>query len=388
MLIATTALNYGQQSQRAQLQFEDISDPLAVWAENGAAAVVIVCDDRIKLTFDSDVGAVSVNNSELKGGDMYYTLRFQVGANNNRRNFNIRGVYNITSEIDRIVYEPIRFAIELQPKEMKTFYLSDPNIDVFGGCYGRTSKEALDAFRRGYYPEAKLKYLQVMECLDTPAAAFDEIDRRIADIDTIIHLRNRADIFYITGDYRRAYDNYLSAFAHNPDDRYVELRMNESRSRMTGENTSVKNPKLSEKKIERRRQRTFAMMYTPPMFGSIGWYRDKKVGIYFGMSEAYFTDDFYDFAISTGLTFRLFRMTGKNYRKPVGVWMELGVGYNEVFYNNNYYYPYDENYVQFAPEIGTLLKLGFLAFRYSYHYRYDFPFNVRGGNFVGLGICF
>lgn len=406
MLAAVVALSYGQQNQRTQLQFEDISDPLAVWAENGAAAVVIVCDDRIKLTFDSDVGAVNVYKTELKGGDMYYTLRFQVGSDNVKRSFfNVRGVYNITSETDRVVYEPVKFAIELNPKEMKTFYLSDPNIDVLGGCYGRTTKEGLDAFRKGLYTDAKLRYEQVKDCDDTPATVFDDIDRKIADIDKILRFRDEADNLFISGDYQKAYDYYMTASGINPDDSFLKDRMTECmrRTGMTGVTTEKATPDSINKKAERRRQRTFVMAYENSILvggiygGSLGWYRDKKVGVSLAArtGKANNVHAGYDYgridelSASFGLTFRLFRMTKKDYRKwPWGVWMSLNGGYAIAKPDNSYYYYNEDFYKSFAPEAGLLMKMGFLAVKYTYQYRIDFPGDFKTRNFVGIGLCF
>ncbi len=389
MLMMTIAVGYGQQRQ---LHYEDKSGPFDVFTGTGSeAGMVIICAETIELTFVSNKDkTVNIFKTELKGSDKYYYLRLPVGDAYNDRKLTVYAAR----------YAPLILEPRLQIKELKTILLYDPDV-ILQGCYNQTMKEGLEIFRMAQYPDAKAKYRLAAECTDAPATVIDDIEQKIAIIDTIIKRRRIADEFFTVGNYRKAYDNYQAAFAHNPGDRYVELRMSESytkltgKSMLTGQNSKAlaSLEKKYERKMERRRQRTFAMSYETLYGGSLGWYRDRKVGAYFagryfeGEAGAYNSVE--EISASFGLTFRLFRMTAKDYKKwTFGVWMSLGAGFVDCTASQKYY-SYNDFYDTAAfPEAGVLMKLGFAVLKYSYQYRFDFPGDLVGRHILGAGICF
>jgi hypothetical protein len=386
ILFVVTTSSY---SQQRTLQLEDKSDPFGIFSGIGnEAGMVFICAETIELTFSSNKDAtVNVFKTELKGSDKYYYMRMPTGEVYNDRKLTIYAAR----------YAPLIIELRLQTKELKTLYLFDPDI-ILQGCYNQTMKEGLEIFRMAQYLDAKAKYRLAAECSDAPATVLDDIQEKIAIIDTIIKRRRLADEFFATDNFIKAYDNYSAVFGYNPGDRYAELRMTESRLRLgrnTGYATGSQIP-------ERRRQRTFVIQYETPtndLFGghggSLGWYRDKKVGVCFAGRSFYqslqYNYRYYDISeasASMGLTFRLFRMTKKDYRKwPWGVWMSLGGGYTWA----ELWGDYDNTGSQIhsvVPEAGLLMKMGFLTVKYSYQYRHELPSDYVNRSFLGLGFCF
>jgi len=372
-------------AQQRSLQIEDKSGPFDVFTGVGnEAGIVIICTETIELSFASNRDAtINVFKTETKGSDKYYYLRMPTGDTYNDRRLTIYAAR----------YAPLIIEPRLQIKELKTIYLFDPDV-ILQGCYNQTMKEGLEIFRLAQYVDAKAKYRLAAECSDTPASVLDDIEEKIAIIDTIVKRRRLADEFFTIGDYKNAYNNYMAVFSNNPSDRYAELRMSESRLRITEISGEEGIP-------DRRRQRTFAISYETPTTdllsshgASLGWYRDRKVGVYLAMRTAFQSDYYYDYfdiseiSGSFGITFRLFRMTKKDYRKwPWGVWMSLGGSYVLADVSENYSSG-SENISSLAPEAGLLMKMGFFVVKYTYQHRIDFSSDYAGRSFIGLGFCF
>jgi tetratricopeptide (TPR) repeat protein len=375
--------------QQRSLQAEDKSGPFDVFTGVGTeAGMVVICNENIELAFVSNRDAtVNVFRVETKGSDRYYYLRMPTGEAYNDRRLTIHAAR----------YAPLIIEPRLQTKELKTFHLFDPDV-ILQGCYNQIMKEGLEIFRMAQYVDARAKYRLAVECSDAPASVFDDVAEIIATIDTIIRRRRLADEFFTIGNYQKAYNHYMAVFSYNPNDRYAELRMSESRLRIGSagfsENTDNK---------DRKRQRTFVMAYETPTGniwgshgGSLGWYRDRKVGVCFAARTAvenlYYKNmnvEIPEFSASMGLTFRLFRLTKKDYRKwPWGVWASLGGSYAIASVNNKQSSGSSERLASWAPEAGLLMKMGFLTVKYTYQHRIDFPDDFDGRSFIGLGLCF
>ena len=109
------------------LEVKDTSQPNDVYAsENDEAAVIIRCHESIPLTFSSSMDKTAIPfKVELQGADSLYYLAFPTGSRYRGRELSIiaRG------------YAPIFICLELQPKQLLSFQVTDPDALVDAGCY-------------------------------------------------------------------------------------------------------------------------------------------------------------------------------------------------------------------------------------------------------------
>lgn len=406
MMIVGVTLGYGQQRQ---LHYEDKSGPFDIFTGSGSeAGMVLICAEAIELSFASNKDkTVNVFKTEVKGSDKYYYLRMPVGESYNDRKLTIYAAK----------YAPLVIEPKLQIKELKTLFLYDPDV-ILQGCYNQTMKEGLEIFRMAQYIDAKAKYRLAAECSDAPASVLDDIEQKIAVIDTIIKRRRVADEYFTVGNFAKAYSNYQTVYAYNPDDRYAELKMAESRTQMGKKPGSQQKPKTTvsdgqgevkefKEKSERRKQNVFAISYetmSAPTIGlSFGWYRAGKVGIYFAghaAGDMGFWNGIYreDVNLSLGTTFRLFNFSPG---KPSGAWLSVGGGYTYAYIEEEYYF--HDSGTGIAPEAGVLFKFGWLVMKYTFQYRFfkhdehdNYNYGYYNGSsqlpktnhLLGIGVCF
>ena len=108
------------------LEVEDLSQANAVYSSEGEqAAVEIRCNHTIPLSFSSTMDkSVDLFSTELQGTDSVYFIEFPAGPRYRGR------VITVVAP----GYNPVDIPLDLQPKQLRTFKISDPNSLVDQGC--------------------------------------------------------------------------------------------------------------------------------------------------------------------------------------------------------------------------------------------------------------
>ena len=417
------------------LQVKEKTEALSVFTDKdtsidgsaGQAGATISCPLTLSLTFSSNVDSkVDVYQTEEKGGLRYYYLRFIVGR--------YRGASydNRILEVMASGFLPLKFPLSLQPSESKSFEVFDPNATVGVGCFYQFFNEAAELYRQAFYIEAQEKYKLSMECTDAPANV--NVKERIADIDTILIIRVKADEAFELQNYRIAMESYQKIFSLNNEDQHAGSRLSESRLKYlefcdtyfrnaedffaSGKYDKAKQlyetilaqscPKITEagvrlvdiRNIEASRsQRAQVINYefaqNAPIGLSVGRYREDKVRAYFSLRlntqifeamRGEQTEKNPELDVSAGANIMAF--------KPV--WVFAGLGFTGVGDWVSEDPDDDDSFFlrsALSPEIGVLGKLGPVVLRYTFQYRFalDKNFQEHIGKLqhvFGIGICF
>lgn len=444
-VISTVFTSFAQRN----LEVKDVSSGLNVFSgKDTEAGMVISCPANISLTFESSHDkVVDVYNTEQKGEEMYYYLRFQTGKRYRGRKLIIR-----TSE-----YAPVLIMAELNPKELKQYKLVDPDVEFVYGCYYEYRKRGTDFFQKCMYGEAKEQYGIAKECSDCPADS--NLDELIASIDTIIVCQDKAEEAYQLLDYEKASMYYGRILELNPSDtnasnkryeciRYFDTDCNkyydaaevyyedgeydkalELYQRVVDQNCGnavqasekAKNIRVMQQSRNQRVQ-VYAYEYSKsaPIGITIGKYRQRKVGGYFSLS---FHPDLFkalqkDYSKQLEAEMNLsFGWTINPVRK-LPVWIFFGPGYTGVGEfvdeDGNPYIESDEDsslsgndgnqnsdkkdpsfklYSAISAEVGLLGKIGPLVLRYTYQLRFSVSKEYedkisRSRHVFGVGFCF
>lgn len=450
MLFVLTVNMFGQRN----LEIKDITTGLNVFSgKDTEAGLVISCTSNIPLTFESSHDkVVDVYNTEEKGEETYYYLRFQTGKKYRGRKLTI-----ITND-----YAPLSIVVELSPKELKQYQLLDPDVEFVYGCYYEYRKRGTEFFQKAMYNEAKEQYYIAKECSDRPANA--NLDELIANIDSIQAYTKRADEAFELMDYITASDYYGRVLILNPSDvNASEKRFNSSRFYDTdckkyfdtaeiykedGEydkalelyrkvvdlncsNSLIASEEVKQIEIllQSRKQRARAITVetaTKGVWGfSTGKYKNRKVGGYFSLNANYHLIEavqqdpekcgigsVMEAGMSAGWTICLvpkfphlwiffgpgYTGAGQYKLKPAVGTVDGAVGTVDGEEGNNekdddmynFYW-----YNSFSPEVGTLIKVGPAVLRYTFQYRLAFDDNSKDlfegrktRHMFGLGFCF
>lgn len=444
MLFVLAISAFGQRN----LEIKDVTEGMNVFSgKDKEAGIIISCPANIPLTFESSHDkVVDVYNTEQKGEDIYYSIRFQTGKKYRGRKLTI-----ITKD-----YAPLHISIELNPKELKKYQLLDPDVEFVYGCYYEYRKRGTEFFQKGMYNEAKEQYSVAKECSDRPADA--NLDELIANIDSIQVYIKRADEAFEVMDYITANEYYSRVMVLNPADANIsEKRFNSARlydtdckkyfdaaevfkedgeyekalelyRRVVDRNCNnaliaSEEAKKIEILLQSRKQRARVWTVetaTKGVWGlHTGSYKNRKVGAYFSFNanahlieaaqqepEKCGVGRVMEAGVSAGWTFCLVP-------KFPHFWLFFGPGYAGA---GMYKYkpiddvdPYDGEldedddkddynfywYSSFAPEVGALVKVGPAVLRYTFQYRLAFDDesknlfeNQKTRHMFGVGFCF
>ena len=405
-------------------------DPTVDSAGGAQAGAIISCPNTLNLSFSSNVDrTVDVYKTEERGDVRFYYLRFIIGR------YRGASYTNRILEVTAPGFAPLRFSIELQASESKSFEIFDPNATVGVGCFYQHFNEGVELFKKALYNEAREKYRVAMECTDKPEDA--DISQKIRDIDSIQALRIYADKYYELLLFKDALTCYQKIVSFNIDDEYAQNRANETSRKyvnnckdyfegaelhyMNGNYAEAKKlyemvvtascPKATEanirlvniRKIEYdRSKRVHAILYEfskgAPIGITAGAYKEKKFSGYFSLrfSPSVFAAIQKDYEMkkcelnmSAGWT---------TMRIQIPVWGFFGIGYtgvgewdkDDVSENGK---PTFNVHNAISPELGLLGKIGPVALRYTFQYRFalekDYQdFIGRFGHVFGIGICF
>jgi tetratricopeptide (TPR) repeat protein len=416
-------------SQR-DLTIEDRSNERDVFRGNeDEAGLVISCLEDIPLTFVFQHKTLEPTQTETLAGVINYKFKFSTRYKER------------TITIHSKNYNPINLTVALSPKQLKTYYIKDPDAAIIN-CYYELTKEGLALFKSGMYKDAKDKYEMAKNCDEVPIE--NDIDEKLAIIDSIFIWRNKADTYLEILDYSSAIEYYKKIYAINSEDKYIsnkllETQLNE-RERCTlaftnaegffiekdyenakdlykkvvslgcynSANAIVKLQEIAE--IEKnKKQLSHVLTYE---------YADNtSIGISTGNYKEHKTSGYFTLRLNPDV-FETMRSNPEDSKKPElnvsfgwtiktikPIWIFFGPGYTGVGE-----YVYDEEDINKAddpkikihnaisPEIGLLGKIkitkGFgVALRYTFQYRFALTkdmedFIGKTKHVFGIGFCF
>jgi len=422
-------------------------DPEIDQAGGGQAGAIISCPITLELSFSSNVDrTIDVYKTEERGDVRFYYLRLIVGR------YRGASYANRLLEVAAPGFAPLRFLLELQPSESKSFEIFDPNATVGVGCFYQHFNEGTELFQKALYNEAREKYRLSMECTDMPADA--DIPAKIRDIDSILVLRPEADKLFDQLFYKDASTAYLKIVSYNVDDQYAQSRAREAVRLFTdnckvyfdgaelhfsnGDYAEAKKlyemvltmscPKSTEagvrlvdiQKIEydrSKRIQVVAYEFSPSPSLTVPGYSDDplKTQALIGLTVGAYKEKKFSGYFSLRFTPSIFPAMQKDYEKSlrsefnvsagwttmklqVPVWGFFGIGYTGV---SSWDYedlnedgnPTFRMHSAISPEIGVLGKLGPLVLRYTFQYRFPLDKDRKEyigqiRNVFGVGICF
>ena len=214
VLFFMTVVGFGQRV----LEIKDVSTGLNVFSgKDTEAGIVVSCPSNMELAFESSHDKkVDVFNTEVKGEERFYYLRFNTG-----RKYSGRKLFIRTSG-----YALVTISAELNPKELKAYQLIDPDVEFVHGCYYEYRKRGTEYFQKSMYSEAKEQYSIAKECSDCPPDA--NLDELIANIDSIFYYQKQAEEAWDLLQYDVAEDYYGKILLLNPSDENASNKRNES----------------------------------------------------------------------------------------------------------------------------------------------------------------
>ena len=421
---AQRVLDYRDRTEALSV-FSD-KDPEVINTGGAQAGITVFCTSTLSLSFESNVDrTVDVYNKEERGGLTYYYIRFTVGR------------YRGTNYAGRVLealapgFLPLKIKIDLQPSESKSFEIFDPNATVGVGCFYENFNAATELFRKSIYAEAKERFKLSKECTDYQESS--NVAYILEAIDSILVLRTRGDYFFNLPDYNEAYNAYQKVIGYNSSDEYAVARRNEAQQKinelctnyfheaesyfhqskyaeaqalyekmltLSCSNNREANLRLLETRnyIFDRTQRPKVVLYeiaeNTPIGLSYGRYTQVNFLTYVSLRfnpaifDAIRKKDKIDAKPEVDLSFGWNRMV----IKEVGFF--AGLGYTGV---GQWDYTDEDPQLMFyhavSPEVGVLFKLGPVALRYTFQYR--FALEEKNQDYIGkmrhvggIGICF
>ena len=196
------------------LTVTDVSQPTDVYSnDNDDGALVVRCNASIPLTFDSSMDkSAAPFNTVMEGSDSVYYINFPTGRRYRGR------ILSIFSP----GYQTLNIPLNIEPKRVVTLIVEDPNSLVDAGCYKEHRNKGLNEIKNMNYPEARLQFETAAECSEVDTA---ENNANLALVDTLISLRNKAELFVRLKDYRKAAECYNHLLSFNSSDTYAEKQM-------------------------------------------------------------------------------------------------------------------------------------------------------------------
>ena len=420
--------------------YKDRTEALSVFSDKdieinragGAqAGLTISCPSNLTLRFESNVDkTVDVYNTDQRGGVNFYYLRFIVGR--------FQGA-NYSGRVLEVIcdgYLPLKIKVDLQASESKWYEIFDPNATVGVGCFYENFNAGAELYRKAMYAEALEKYKLAKECTDYQESS--NINYLIESIDSIFALRTKGDNLFNNSNYRGAYDTYQKIVGYNSSDQYARDRSREALAMFTEScitnfqsaenyyyegnyveakkmyeivvaqscsNSREANLKLAEvtKRIVDRGQKATVVLYeiaeNTPIGLSYGRYTTLNFSAYVSMrlnpelfsaiSKSHNINDKAEVNFSFGWNRMIIQQAG----------LFFGVGYTGVGqwnYGENGEYADDPKFTlhnAVSPEAGVLIKLGPIALKYTFQYRYSLKSDMQDyigkmRHVGGIGICF
>lgn len=195
------------------LQYEDESQPNDVFSSSGnEAALILKCDHTIPLTFSSSMDkSAAPFRTEIHGSDSVYFIMFPCGRDYRGRVLTIMAPG----------FKELDIPIELQPKQLLTFRITNPDALVGVGCYLEHRNKGLDEIKHMNYDVARSIFLEGASCSD---ADVEENLANIALCDSLTENRQKGDEAFKLLDYRTASKYYEKVMSMNAYDNYASNR--------------------------------------------------------------------------------------------------------------------------------------------------------------------
>ena len=195
------------------LEAKDVSQPNDVYSSpNDEAAVLIRCHQSIPLKFVSSMDkSAEPFRTELQGSDSIYYIAFPTGNRYRGRQLTVSSPG----------YIPVYIDLDLQPKQLLSFKISDPNALVDAGCYRTHRNKGMNEIKNSNYDEARNQFIVARECSDCDR---QENEENIALTDSLITFRKKGDAAFELLDYVTAGDYYSKILALNAYDNYASNR--------------------------------------------------------------------------------------------------------------------------------------------------------------------
>ena len=206
------------------LEVDDLSQANAVYSSEGEkAAVEIRCNHDIPLKFTSTMDkSVDLFSTEIQGTDSVYFIELPAGSRYRGR------VITVIAP----GYNPLDIPVDLEPKQLRTFRIYDPNSMVDAGCYRGHRNRGVHEIQNANYEEALNQFRVAMQCSDCDNA---ENNANIAKVDSLIKLRSDADILYRMLDYSAAAEIYNTIVQINSYDAYAVQKFKECNEKYSSE---------------------------------------------------------------------------------------------------------------------------------------------------------
>lgn len=196
------------------LEVTDVSQPNDVYSSpNDEAALLIRCHQSIPLKFVSSMDkSAEPFRTELQGSDSVYYIAFPTGNRYRGRQLTIisRGYNSVYIDLN-----------DLQPKQLLSFKVTDPNALVDAGCYRTHRNKGMNEIKNSNYDEARNQFVVARECSDCDET---ENENNIALVDSLIMFRKKGDAAYELLDYVTAGNYYSKILALNAYDNYASNR--------------------------------------------------------------------------------------------------------------------------------------------------------------------
>lgn len=210
------------------LEVKDISQPNDVYSSvNDEAAVIIRCHESIPLKFESSMDkSAEPFRTELQGSDSVYYIAFPTGKRYRGRELTVssRGYYSVAIQL------------ELQPKQLLSFQITDPNALVDAGCYREHRNRGIEERKNCNYSEARNQFILARECTDCDK---EENEKNIAITDSLILFRQKGDEAFELLDYVTANIYYSKVISLNSYDTYASQNIKLSELNFKDECTTL-----------------------------------------------------------------------------------------------------------------------------------------------------
>lgn len=175
---------------------------------------VVIVRSMLELAFESTMDkTVDVYNTEQESGFNKYYLKFSTQPKYKGRKLKIKS----------FGFDTYTHPLELVAKVPVGIYVFDPDGTVGVGCYFQNLNEGNKLYNDCLYEDARIKYLNALECSDLPEDNI--IAQKIEDAMNCAENRRNADNYYNDQDWLNAKSSYEKVIALNGFDEHSQSRI-------------------------------------------------------------------------------------------------------------------------------------------------------------------
>ena len=214
---------YAQQQENGdskykKLEVKDVTPELSVYPcqDRYEALVVIRCSEDFELEFKSNSDKELNLTREQEGTEKIYSFVFLTRSAGT--SYRGRKLAIIAPGYDKY-YLPL----DLKQKERKEFIVSDPYSSLRSPFYTRADK-GLELFNQGMYDHALDQYRMAQQCPEYTTKR-NEINRHIAQCDSLIYWTQIVDSAEVNEDYYLAREYLLKMMRENPKNSLLNDRL-------------------------------------------------------------------------------------------------------------------------------------------------------------------